>query len=55
VIGETFDPETATMAKDRWQQLRQLPAGEAESRVVALRRSAQTCSVVDGLMTPSPR
>ena len=38
-----------------WQGLRQLPAGEARARVVALRQAALSCAVEEGLLSRSPR
>jgi hypothetical protein len=53
--GKTYDPETIDSAVAQWQSLRELPDGEAQARVVALRRAALTCSVDDGLLTRSAR
>jgi hypothetical protein len=45
VAGETNDPADIGNAVQLWQTLRQLPAGEAQARVVALRQAALHCSV----------
>jgi hypothetical protein len=55
VAGETHEPTDIAAAVRLWQTLRRLPAGEAKTRVVALRRAALTCSVADGLISPGTR
>ncbi|GAA3334746.1 hypothetical protein GCM10020358_00400 [Amorphoplanes nipponensis] len=51
VAGETDDPEVTGEAVQVWQALRQLPAAEAQARVVALRRAALACSATDGMLS----
>ena len=53
VTGRIYDPEVTTSAEELWQKLRQLPAGEADARVAALRRSALACSAGGGLLSGS--
>ncbi|GIF02372.1 hypothetical protein [Paractinoplanes rishiriensis] len=52
LIGGTDPPREADAAAV-WDRLRQLPAGEAQSRVVALRQAALNCSAGDGLFPRS--
>ena len=53
VADDFYDPADSAAAADLWRTLRQLPAGEAEARVAALRRAAVTCSAGDGLLSRS--
>jgi hypothetical protein len=53
--GLVDDASAVAEAAELWQNLRQLPAGEADARVLALRRAAMTCAVEDRLMAPSTR
>jgi hypothetical protein len=49
VARDTYDPSTIDEATQLWNDLRQLPGGEAEARVVALRQAAANCAATDGL------
>jgi hypothetical protein len=42
--SENFEPETSMRAVQLWNDLRQLPAGQAKARVVALRQAAVNCT-----------
>jgi len=55
VAGETSEPTIIAEATELWRSLRQLPAGEATARVVALRRTAGTCSVDEGPLSGGKR
>ena len=50
-----WDPADITKARQLWQSLRQLPAGEAIDRMVALRRAAATCTAGDGALSGGKR
>jgi hypothetical protein len=51
----TYDPADVAAAVELWQKLRRLPAGEADARVVALRRAAVNCTVADGALSRGTR
>lgn len=55
VAGTTADQEIIAKARELWQGLRALPAGEATARVVALRRAAVSCSVGEGPLSGGRR
>jgi hypothetical protein len=54
-VGGPHDPEQVTEAAALWQTLRQLPVGQAQARVVALRRAALTCSADDQMLSRGTR
>ncbi len=53
--GGTYDESVVAEVSEVWQNLRALPAGEAQARVTALRQAAASCSVDEEPFARSPR
>jgi hypothetical protein len=51
VARGTYDPAAIVTAVELWNGLRQLPEGEAKTRVAALRQAALDCKVEEGQLS----